>query len=149
MWRSSQSQTGQEIRALFSYSTQNILYRVSQGTLVPLEWTSACCSRETSCLGCLGWLALPYMDLCSRSERVACKSIKALASAMWKPNLTKGGGERAKMLPELLHQDHTAVRERPLVQVPLGRRFCSVAVPRGRTPAPLPHSQGPRLQGAS
>lgn len=89
LWYSSQSQTGQDIRALLSYSIQNILYCVPQGTLEPLEWTSACCSMEASCLGCLGLLALPYMDLCSRSERVACKWIKAVASTTWKPNLTK------------------------------------------------------------
>lgn len=69
------------------------------------QWADVCLlCRDGQLSGCLALLALPYMDLCSRSERLPCKSIKALAKATWKPNLTKGG-EHDEMLPELLLQE--------------------------------------------
>lgn len=72
------------------------------------QWVDVCLlCRDGQLSGCLGLLALPYMDLFSRSEWVRCKSIKALASVMWKPDLTigGGGGGEAEMLPELFLQE--------------------------------------------
>lgn len=97
------------------------------------QWVDVCLlCRDGQLSGCLGLLALPYMDLFSRSEWVRCKSIKALASVMWKPDLTIGGERRCCQscsCRSRLGEDHIALRERPLVPSPPGRLFHSVAGP--------------------
>lgn len=119
MWCSSQSQTGPGVSVWFLNSIQNILYCVAQGTLESLQWMSACCLGEASCLAVLAcWHCLTWT--CAAGVReLNVNQLKPWPKRCESPTWPK---EENKL------ESHRSERKASYASPP-GQRYCSAGGP--------------------